>query len=226
MADCVNHPGVESVQSCPRCGQPFCGDCLVELEGATYCGPCKDARVQELQTRTPAPQRPASVTVFGILNIIFGSMGVLWTPFGLVSLLIAPSGSSPNPVIDVMLRGPFMRGWLLSTAAVGIIAAAALLASGIGLLMLKPWGRLLANAYAVYMIALKIAEFVVNFFYMARPLLEQASQATNPAEKGGLIGGAIGGLIGGCFYIIFPILLIIFMTRPSVAQAFRQANKS
>lgn len=139
MADCTNHPGVESVQYCPRCEQPFCGDCLGELEGTAYCGPCKDARARELQT-TSASRRPTPVTVFGVLNIVFGAMGVLWTPFGLVSLVISPSTHSSNPVIDVVLRSSFMRGWLISTAAVGIIAAAALLASGIGLVMLRPWG--------------------------------------------------------------------------------------
>jgi hypothetical protein len=37
------------------------------------------------------------------------------------------------------------------------------------------------------------------------------------------IGGAVGGVMGGCFGMIYPILLLIFMTRPKVVAAFRGA---
>ena len=35
------------------------------------------------------------------------------------------------------------------------------------------------------------------------------------------IGGAIGSSIGGCFALIYPVLLLIFMTRPKLAAAFQ-----
>lgn len=38
---CQNHPGVEGVDRCAGCAEPFCSDCLVEIHGQKYCGSCK-----------------------------------------------------------------------------------------------------------------------------------------------------------------------------------------
>lgn len=52
-----------------------------------------------------------------------------------------------------------------------------------------------------------------------RPMLEEASRKQGP-EAAAAIGGAIGGTVGGCFGLIYPILLLIFMTRPKLVAAF------
>ena len=39
--------------------------------------------------------RPASVTVFGILNIIFGALGLLCSPFGLIAVFIPQQQGMP-----------------------------------------------------------------------------------------------------------------------------------
>jgi hypothetical protein len=38
---CKNHPEVVAVDRCAGCAEPFCGDCLVEIQGQKYCGACK-----------------------------------------------------------------------------------------------------------------------------------------------------------------------------------------
>ena len=38
---CKNHPEVAAVERCAGCAEPFCGDCLVEVQGQKYCGSCK-----------------------------------------------------------------------------------------------------------------------------------------------------------------------------------------
>ena len=35
------------------------------------------------------------------------------------------------------------------------------------------------------------------------------------------MGAAIGGVMGGCFGLVYPILLLVFMTRPQVVAAFK-----
>jgi hypothetical protein len=60
---------------------------------------------------------------------------------------------------------------------------------------------------------------VVNYFFLMRPMLEQAHQKQGP-EAVGAMAGAIGGTIGGCFGLIYPILLLVFMMRPNVVAAF------
>jgi len=95
-----------------------------------------------------------------------------------------------------------------------------LLAAGIGLMMLKPWARLVSIGYAIYAIVFGIVGMVINFFFLVRPMIEHAQQQSGP-EAAVAIGGAVGGTIGGCFGLIYPIVLLIFMFRANVVGAFK-----
>ena len=100
-----------------------------------------------------------------------------------------------------------------------LAATAVKLTAGIGLLRMKPWARLLSIGFAIYAIVFTILSMAVNFIFLLRPMLEEASHKHGP-EAAAAIGGAIGGTVGGCFGVIYPILLLIFMTRPKVVAAF------
>ena len=163
-------------------------------------------------------QRPTSVTVFGILNIAFAAFGV----FGLIAsiALFFISTDSNNPVIKIMHENPAYAAWLKVCIPLGVLSCSALLVAGIGLLRLTSWARTLSIVYAIYAIVFGIIGPAVNFFFIIRPMLEQARQQHGP-EAAGAIGGMIGGTIGGCFGLIYPVLLLIFMMRPNVVAAFR-----
>src|SRR5947208_11606171 len=38
---CKNHPDVAAAERCAGCAEPFCGDCLVDIQGQKYCSSCK-----------------------------------------------------------------------------------------------------------------------------------------------------------------------------------------
>ena len=38
---CKNHSDVAASAHCAGCAEPFCGNCLIEIGGQTYCGSCK-----------------------------------------------------------------------------------------------------------------------------------------------------------------------------------------
>lgn len=164
-------------------------------------------------------QRPVSVNVFGILNIVFALFGV----FGAIATvgLFSVTDASSNPVVRIMLENPNYAAWLKLTIPLGLVASALLLAAGIGLLLLKSWARKLSIAYAIFAILFGILGTVVNYLYLVRPLLEEAQRSQGP-EAAGAIGGAIGGIIGGCLGLVYPILLMIFMTRPKIVAAFQR----
>ncbi len=166
----------------------------------------------------PIMQRPASVTTFGILNIVFAALGVI----GIIGtiLMFSMTDGSHNPAIKIMRESPAYAGWLKLSIALGLLSSAALLAAGIGLLALKPWARKLSIGYAIYAIAFGLLNLGMSFMFVFRPLLEEASRKQGP-EAAGAIGGAVGGTFGGCFGLVYPILLLIFMTRPKVTAAFR-----
>src|SRR3954464_13258622 len=152
-------------------------------------------------------QRPTSVSVFGILNLVFACFGVIGV-FASIAMFYMPN-SSNNPVVKIMQDNPSYAAFLKISIPLGILSCGALLAAGIGLLMLKNWGRLLSIGYAVYAILFGLVGMVANFLFVVRPLLDQASQKQGP-EAAGAIGGAIGGSVGGCFGLVYPILLLIF----------------
>ena len=70
MEPCVNHPDVMETQPCADCKKSFCKDCLVELQGAQYCGSCKLKFVRTLQKKTAGFKLPREALTYSIVGII------------------------------------------------------------------------------------------------------------------------------------------------------------
>jgi uncharacterized RDD family membrane protein YckC len=49
--NCTNHPDViAGVVSCARCGQPYCQDCVIQLDGRPYDAACKEEQIRDLRS--------------------------------------------------------------------------------------------------------------------------------------------------------------------------------
>src|SRR5690348_13589327 len=117
-------------------------------------------------------ERPTSVTICGILNIIFAALGIMGTLGSLA--FFSANADLNNPVIKIIHENPGYALWMKISILLGTIVAIALLAAGIGLLKLKPWARTLSIGYAIYTIIYGIIGMVVNYFFLMKPLMEQA----------------------------------------------------
>jgi hypothetical protein len=203
-----------TLQACPaRQNPPF--------NSIDYEPDCVEILIDQPAERKKTMQKPASVTVFGILNIVFAVFGIIGM-FASVFLLF-PQANANNPVIQIIHDSPAYAAWLKLSIALGAVVCVVLLAAGIGLLRLRPWARMASIIYAIYAILMGLVGMVVNYYFLVQPMLAQAQQKQG-AEAAGAIGGAIGGCIGGCFGLIYPILLLIFMTRANVVAAFRPTS--
>jgi hypothetical protein len=131
--------------------------------------------------------------------------------------------SSNNQVVKLMHENRAFAFWLRVSILLGLLNCLVLVVSGIGLLFLKPWARVLAIAYGVYAIVVGLFNIGINFAFVVRPLLQQAKTQNN-TEAAGAAAGAIGGTIGGCIGLVYPLLVLIFMLLPKVAAAFRPAT--
>jgi hypothetical protein len=167
-------------------------------------------------------QRPTSVTVFGILNIIFAVFGSLALVASIA--LLSVSAAFPNPMVRIMHENPSYAMWIKINIPLGLLSCASLLVAGIGLMKLKEWGRKLSLGYAIYALFMGVLGLVMNFFFLLRPLLQEAVQKQGP-EAAGAIGGAVGGSVGGCLGMVYPVLLLIFLTRPKLVAAFQWSQE-
>ena len=115
------------------------------------------------------PRRPASVTTIAVLNIVFGSLGLLCSLIGAAITAVQMSGANFGPPnanagnIQAALMAELNKelpGYTAITIGLSVATAVIcllMLVGGIGQLGLKPWGRSVGNATAVLLILLIIA---------------------------------------------------------------------
>jgi hypothetical protein len=152
-------------------------------------------------------EKPTSVTVFGVLNCVFGGMGLLCTPFSMIGIMM------PNQAMEI---APPYKIFLLVSSVAGICFSAWLLSLGIGLLKFKGWARRGSIIYACIAIVWGIAGLILSFLAMSMGWM-----AAPEGQMAGMIGGMLGGICGGIVGLIYPVLLLIFMHTSKVKEAFR-----
>jgi hypothetical protein len=160
-------------------------------------------------------QRPTSVTVFGVLNIVFGALGLLSTLFTGAAVFLVEAQQRQMPGMEEV--NPVWEAWLKIIVVVSVVAAFVLITAGFGLLGLRRWGRVLAIVYAVYAITSCVLGVVMQYVFVTQPLLEQQNNP-NGREAAMMMAGV--SLVSSCAGAIYPLLLWYFMSRPHVVAAF------
>jgi hypothetical protein len=176
--------------------------------------------------RLPSP-RPTSVTVLAIIAIAWGSLATLASLLALVQYLGINFG--PNPVMDALRRDRLVLSVSVGGIVVRLILSIALLWSGIGSLALKPAARLMMIWYAILDIAASVALVLVNLA-VVNPRTEQIMlqvvasnpQLNTPAMKSIMRISSYGGIVLALLLLVWPGLILYFMTRPRVKDAFRR----
>ena len=179
------------------------------------------------EPKTPA-SRPASATVFGILNLVFAGLGLCGTCVFAVqwSLVDAIPDQPPNPVFEIMKEDQTLFIFTIASMGLGFVFTVLLGLAGFGLLKMRPWGRQLSIVYAVYTIIAAIVATIANWFWLVGPLLEEADTAPAGPERFVALITAYATVFGGCFSVVYPIILLIFMMRSNLVQAFRDQQGS
>ena len=155
--------------------------------------------------------KPASIKVFGILHVVFGAIGLISGGVGFLALVVMQSSSEMGDVIQRAISTQFSEGYMtfiMFAAVIGLLLSIFLLTCGIGLLKERNWGRTCSLGYAV----LGIIHATVNA--IGSVIFAQARPAAMGAGLGAIIGTAIG--------VIYPICILIFLTRPNVVEALKE----
>jgi len=171
-------------------------------------------------------ERPISITIFGILNIGIGLLGLGGL---LLSTMFASSDlSSISPSVNSFFSSMLALWNTISTDALFVVwrritvpldaaASLALVAAGIGLLLLKNWSRLVSIGYAVYRVIFALLDVAILMVVLHR-VLANALQADTGAHVALVVGAAA---VGTVLTLLYPVLLIYFLTRPRAVLAFQ-----
>jgi hypothetical protein len=92
---CFNHASVPRSTACEDCGEPFCSSCVVTMDGATLCGPCKNFRVRGMEV----PPRNSNFAISSAwISLVTGAlMGFCLLPWG---------GSTTTGIVSMLLLLP------------------------------------------------------------------------------------------------------------------------
>jgi len=165
-------------------------------------------------------ERPTIVSAFGILNIAFaaGRLVKLLLYIPIHARAVAHHGSTLTRTLQ---ENPYYALWSKCAVPLGFLSIVLLLVAGIGLLRMEPWARKLSIVYGVYAILATVASTVVNIVFVVQPLLSRASVTRGAYALPVALGGEIGTILAGLIALVYPVLLIVTMTRPHIAAAFR-----
>ncbi len=151
---------------------------------------------------------PTSVTVFGILNTIFGTFGLVTSPLSLARL------NESLSLFKALGVGSLVLAWVQISAYLAPVMSFILLALGIGLLMKRSWGRSGSIYYSYVSIALSVLLTIM--------MLSLQPGSSGSEENTMFVAIKIGTIIGGLLGLIYPILTIVFLSKPSVKAALER----
>jgi len=86
---CVNHPNVETLLRCNRCGKPICLKCAVHTPVGYRCKECVRGQQEAFYTATPAHQVAGSGVAL-VLGLLLGIAAYFVGHLSWFSILIAP----------------------------------------------------------------------------------------------------------------------------------------
>lgn len=157
-------------------------------------------------------QRPTSVTVFGFINIAFGLLGIVGQMFTMYFSARANAGE-----VNYL---SFEGTWADVSQVVNFLATFVLLATGFGLLAMKPWARKLSVGYAVVVILMTIIDTCYFLVLMFPELRGQLDELNGGSSNAMIMMVLFPMAIGLGISLLHPGLLWYFMTRPHVVAAF------
>jgi hypothetical protein len=191
-------------------------------------------------------ERPLSIMPIAVLHFVFGGMGILCGLCSGIQLAggggqnwMAPTPTAPGPQADEMkqmqdemqkaMENSASRAVQIGSVIVDLAISIMMIVSGIGLLQLRPWGRMLSIIYAILSISLKIFE-AVYAFAVTKPTIDhflETHTASAPEQQFMFTVLKMVAIIPPVIQLvcmIYPIIVLIIMFRPPVVAAFRHGG--
>lgn len=159
-------------------------------------------------------QKPASIQVFGILNLVFAALSLGSAMISLVrsfsSSLTGGSVLAGNAQFEAMQNQPVVE---MISGCVSLAVGALLLVAGIQLLQSRRSALLWSNRYAWASIGSKILSIGLSLTFIA-PVMGTALRGSGPNEQA-IQYVVILGIVGGSMIsMIYPVACLLVLNRP------------
>ncbi|MEN3001358.1 MAG: hypothetical protein ABDI19_05890 [Armatimonadota bacterium] len=167
--------------------------------------------------------RPTAITVIGVIGIVLGILGfcgglcgLATGPFAGTIAEIAPQ-EAQTPEMKLLKDPTYMRVAVLQSL-VGAVLAVVLLVSAILLLRMLPLGYNLMIIYSVISILWTIVSLVLTFAVLIP--IQQRILGNDPEASAAIVSGFLCGFVGAAINLIYPIAVLIVLTRPAIKERF------
>jgi hypothetical protein len=185
-----------------------------------------------------ARPRPTAILVIAVLHFVFGGLGLLCDLCTGVQLAggqaFTPGGTegaqqqkfTKDFEAYVAEKVPYNQAVTITTLGFDVMLGILMIAAGVGLLQMQPWGRQLSIIYAVLSILVKVANIVYLWLVSIPVIVEFTKPLVNKGKEEAVIAQIIqttayvSGILPVIF-MIYPLIVLIVMLRSSVAAAFR-----
>ena len=158
------------------------------------------------------------MTVFAILNILFGLTGIGgFLVSTLITLLSDPAEAGANPVQEILsVSNPILTvlEWI------NVAFSAVLVAAGIALFKMRPEGRTLSLTYAFYSFGYVVLSNVLRFPLVYK-VMESAAGGGPDGQAIAKIAAIIFAVVLGFISLLLPLAILIYFLRPSVKSRFK-----
>lgn len=180
-------------------------------------------------------KRPVLISTLGILNIVFGSLGLLTNvccaPAGLFvssamsNVQLPQQAGQPAPTMPTneLNKIPEYFAFQCASIVVSALTGGLLLASGIGFLKMKQWGRAAGICYAIIGIVWGVIAWIVTQKYIfpaVETMMQNMGKQAGPNNPFVNTQGIMRLMMtfGLVFNFVYPTAVLIVMLLPAVKR--------
>ena len=165
---------------------------------------------------------------FGILSIVFASIVLVGSLFGLIGLVVpvllkhAPPPTRPEDAQAMQMLSSMYLGMGLVSAILTVMSSL-LLALGIGQLRYRKWAAVWSVRWGVVALGAVVVMAILMTTSMGRMLGSVATMnndaAAPAARQVGTAIGAVYAVMMVLFYSPYPILMLVYFSRERIRAA-------
>lgn len=170
----------------------------------------------------PVSRKPVSVTVLGIIGIVFGSLIIMGSGASALGMFVMRGvmrsfASGVNSPATAAQMEPIWN-WGIISAVIGLLVGIGLLVAAIAFLRLAFWGLRAMVIYAIVDLTWQLIKIIVTVAWLI-PYQTRQMAAAGPGVPT-MAFSHFSTFIWIAILCAFPVVVLVFSSRQNVREAF------